>query len=385
MTANIVFFPVGNGDMTLIELESGSKILIDTKIRQEADDSDKDTPDVASMLRQRLERDSQGRLYIDVFLLTHPDEDHCLGLNKHFHLGHPEKHSADKIFIREIWSSPMVFRRASKNLTLSEDAKAFHSEARRRVSLFREKQYTDEGNRIQILGKDENGKTDDLTNILVKVDDYITKINGQDDSSFKALLLGPLPKSDDENQEDLLVKNRSSVIIQFSLSNKGVTDACQFLISGDAGVEVWERLWEKHNNSHNLEYDLLLAPHHCSWRSLSHDSWSELGEEVKVSPKALQALSQAKRGASIISSSKAVSEEDSDPPCIRAKREYESILKKSEVKGRFFCTGEYPKPSNLNPMIWEIEYHGPRLTSQPMSNSAIQFSEGIGKQPLAHG
>ena len=33
MVAKIAFFPVGNGDMTLVELESGRKILIDINIR----------------------------------------------------------------------------------------------------------------------------------------------------------------------------------------------------------------------------------------------------------------------------------------------------------------------------------------------------------------
>lgn len=57
MVAKLVFFPVGNGDMTLLELESGRKILIDINIRAAADDPDDDTPDVATALRDRLTRD----------------------------------------------------------------------------------------------------------------------------------------------------------------------------------------------------------------------------------------------------------------------------------------------------------------------------------------
>ena len=86
MNAKITFFPVDNGDMTLVELESGRTILIDTNIRAAADDPDDPTRDVAKDLRDRLKRDDQGRLYVDVFLLSHPDQDHCSGLDKHFHL-----------------------------------------------------------------------------------------------------------------------------------------------------------------------------------------------------------------------------------------------------------------------------------------------------------
>ena len=64
MYSKISFFPVGNGDMTLIETESGRKIIIDMNIRTAADDPDDEIPDVAKMLRERLRRDSAGRLYV---------------------------------------------------------------------------------------------------------------------------------------------------------------------------------------------------------------------------------------------------------------------------------------------------------------------------------
>ena len=39
-----VHFRVANGDMTLVELESGRCILVDINIRAAADDPDDDTP-----------------------------------------------------------------------------------------------------------------------------------------------------------------------------------------------------------------------------------------------------------------------------------------------------------------------------------------------------
>src|ERR1700676_2718207 len=107
ITATIEFFPVGNGDMALLTLESGRTILIDVNIRAAADDEDDaETIDVAKLLKARLERDAERRLYVDAFLLTHPDEDHCRGLTRHFHLGPQEDWSKkdDKILIREMWS-----------------------------------------------------------------------------------------------------------------------------------------------------------------------------------------------------------------------------------------------------------------------------------------
>jgi hypothetical protein len=385
MVAKITLFPVGNGDMTLLELESGRTVLIDVNIRAAADDEDDDTPDVAKMLRDRLKRDSEGRLYVDAFLLSHPDKDHCTGFKKHFHLGPPGDWSkaADKIFIREVWSSPMVFRRTSRNHVLCDDACAFNSEARRRVRRFRDAGGSVfDGDRILILGEDENGKTDDLTAILVKVDEVFSRVNGQYDFSMLARLLAPQPKSDDDEEEELRSKNHSSTILNISLMGDGRADICRLLTGGDAEVAIWERLWQRHATRPDwLAYDILQAPHHCSWHSLSYDSWSEKGEEAEVCEDARSALSQARKGAVIVASSKAIKDDENDPPCIRAKREYEAIAE--DAKGSFKCVGEPEKKPDL--LEFEVGQNGPRLKTKAMTAAAIVGSGVIGSQPLAHG
>lgn len=89
MPTTITFFPVDNGDMTLVKFgdADATTLLIDMHIRMDADNSNTDTHDVAKGLRDRLKKDENGRPYVDAFLLSHPDEDHCRGLTRHFHLG----------------------------------------------------------------------------------------------------------------------------------------------------------------------------------------------------------------------------------------------------------------------------------------------------------
>jgi hypothetical protein len=387
MASKITLFPVGNGDMTLIETDSGRKILIDLNIRAAADDPDDDTPDVASILRERLERDAEGRLCLDALLLSHPHKDHCTGLRKHFHLGPPDEWSEkdDKIIIREMWSSPMVFRRASRNNVLCDDAKAFNTEARRRVQKFRDAGgIVGDGDRILILGEDENGKTDDLTAILVRVDETFSRINGQYDWSMTVRLLAPLPKADDDEEEETLSKNQSSTILQFALAGDQVADRCRFLTGGDAEVAIWEQLWQRHSWRPDwLSYDILQTPHHCSWHSLSYESWSEMGEDAEVCEDARNALSQARDGATIVASSKPIKDDDSDPPCIRAKREYVAIA--DGVNGTFKCVGEHPSEKSPDVMEFEIGKDGPRLKTKLMKAATVLSSGVIGGQPLAHG
>lgn len=354
MVAKVTIYPVDNGDMSLIRLADSDStcLLVDCKIRDAADDPDNATPNVAKGLRDRLNKDANGRPYVDAMLLSHPDEDHCLGLRKHFWLGPLADYSDDKkpdgekrIVIRQMWSSAMVFRRASKNHSLCEDAKAFNKEARRRIKENKDRNFfVGDGDKILVLGEDENDKTKDLGPILIKRGEKFSGINNKATSYLTSLLIAPFNKQDGDDEE-VLTKNNSSVILNLEMKCSDYTSATsKMLIGGDAGVAIWERVWSEYSAT-ALEYDLLLAPHHCSWRTLSHDSWSDKGEDAEVSSDARSALAQCNKGAIIVSSSKPIKEDDSDPPCIRAQREYRSILWGSS--GVFKCTSDKTSPLEI--------------------------------------
>lgn len=393
MAASLTFFPVENGDMALIKLDNGQHILIDIDIRAAADDPDDDTYDVAADLKERLPRDEEGRLYVDVFLLSHPDSDHITGLRKHFHLGPPEDFPEDDeddlILIREMWSSPIVFRRASVTHKLCEDAKAWGKEARRRVELFRERGFgVGDGDRILLMGKDKNGKTDDIMDIVVEQYGLITRANQGEEGQFEGRLLAPMVvEDDDEYLIDLLEKNNSSVIIRFSISGDGYKDKCRFLTGGDAGVAIWERLWnrlEEDGDTDWLTYDVMETPHHCSWRSLSYDRWSELGEKVKVCEEARNALSQIRDGAVIVASCKPIKKDDSNPPHERAKREYVSIV--DGDSDRFICTSEYSAEED-RALEFKIYHAGTakKLAMSAKKTAAVVGVSGIATAARAHG
>lgn len=392
MDSMITFFPVGNGDMTLIALgdTAQTKILIDCNIRGSADGPSDPTRDVAADLRRRLRRDERGRPYVDAFLLSHPDHDHCNGFAKHFYTGpltnYPDDQKPDaekRIVIREIWSSPMVFRRAGKNHVLCDDARIFNAEAKRRVALNRWQGFmgVGSGDRILVLGEDEDGKTDYLGPILVRVDQVFSRVNGATNLCFQAYLLAPIPKTDILTEETL-GKNHSSVILNMAIaSDASRRSISQFLSAGDAEVAIWERLWNKHHRQPGvLAYDLLQAPHHCSWHSLSYDSWSELRERAQVSHAARAALSQIRKGGIIVSSSDAIYDDDNDPPCYGAMREYQRIA--AAVGGSFGCTGQYPSAARPLPLEFVVTAmgikHSEATASSRPGGSAVRPAAAVG-------
>lgn len=330
---------------------------------------------------------------MDVFLLSHPDQDHCRGLQRHFHLGpladYPDDkkpYGEKKILIRELWSSPIVFRRAAKEHVLCDDAKALNKEARRRVQKNRDSSFAvSHGDRIQIMGEDIDGKTDDLGQITRKVGTTFQEIAGAKSAYFSAYLLGPFEPKDDEDREALLEKNHSSVIINFTLAaDASNPNGAKFLTGGDAEVYIWQEQWARHKSKPEvLEYDLLQAPHHCSWHSLSDDSWSDKKRQAKVHPDARAALAQVRSGAIIVSSSKPILDDDIDPPCIRAKEEFQGILK--PVKGTFYCTGEYPYQDSVEPLVFTVGIGG--LTPPAKKDGGARAASIItaARTPLPHG
>ncbi len=199
--------------------------------------------------------------------------------------------------------------------------------------------------------------------------------------------MGPFDPQCNEEEEELLAKNQSSVIINFTLAaDVNNPDGAKFLTGGDAEVYIWKKQWERHYHEPEvLEYDLLQAPHHCSWHSLSEDSWSDKGEDAVVNKAARKALSQVRTGATIVASSKPIVDDKNDPPCIRAKREYVSIV--SGVNGKFLCTGEHPSKKDEDPIEFTVSYGGTTETPRKSSNAgaAVGGFASTAATPIHHG
>lgn len=376
--STINHFPVGNGDMTLLKIASNDAyhyVLVDMYIRQNGE-SDDDKCDALEALYDMLEKDDEGRPYVDVLILTHPDEDHIKGFKEHFHRGNPDEYVTPegghgKVFVREIWSSPMIFRRKSKNNSLCKDAVAFNTEAKRRVELFRtENEICEEGDRIRLIGEDEDGKTDDIMDIIYQNEDIIDTLNEVYIKELSARVLGPLADDDfeDNTSPD---KNRSSIIIQWGLASHGYSSPSNYiLLAGDASVEVWDVLWDKYkNDTDKLQYDILLTPHHCSWHTLSHDSFSDV-DNPQISADAKSALSKTRQGATIISSSEEIKDNDNDPPNYQAMKEYESIV--DDANGTFQCLADYKPSKGRAPEVltYKLTNSGPQEDTKDTKSSS---------------
>ncbi len=358
-TSTITFFPVGekNGGMILLRLNDANQttILIDSSI---GEDLIADHCDVAQELYDRLPKDGSERPYVDAFILTHRHQDHLLGIQKYFHLDalseyvKPKEDEKPKIVIRELWSTDIFWKPESKNYILCDDAKAFNKEMKRRVNLYIDKkQMQSEGDRAIIIGKQE----DETKDITYDINSIFSKINEVELSSkMSTLILGPLERQKNEEDDAFNDMNRQSIVFQMTIKESDYDN--KLLLPADAECFVWESFWRLYKNDKDkLEYDLLSAPHHCSWHSLSYDSQSK-DKNPQINKDAFSALSQCKEGAYIVSQSKAIKENDADPPSKAAKDEYLKIV----CNEQFICTNEYPSEKKPEPLEFNLTSGGPQ-------------------------
>ena len=123
-----VQWPVGTGDSTTVCMADELVMQIDLHhLGVSEKEGDPHTP-IVDRLIALLPKQGKSP-YLAVFVLTHPDEDHCLGF----------KELLANVAIGELWFSPRIFREYKKELC--SDALAFREEAvRRSARLFKPKE-----------------------------------------------------------------------------------------------------------------------------------------------------------------------------------------------------------------------------------------------------
>jgi len=249
---SFIFWPVGCGDSTTVVISNEEVMQIDLNDTAIAEASDNEKIPLVDELVAKLPQ-KNGKPYLSCFVLTHPDEDHCRGF-------------ADllkRVTIGELWHTPRVFREYHKDQC--EDAKAFRKEAKRRVAAtIKAKGDPGSGNRVRVVGYDDLLKENDYTGFplafFTTPGQLVTTLNGADvRNRFAAFLHAPFRNdpADDRNETSLGMQ----VVIGSSKSSMGG------LFFGDLSYPTLRKVFDEtknHDNLLRLNWNVLLAPHHCS-------------------------------------------------------------------------------------------------------------------------
>lgn len=347
MKHTIKFYPVGNGDCDLITIGGANKkMMFDCNFCQKAEEDNDDMYDVLDdLLTNELTSKKCGLPFLDAFLLTHPDQDHCRSFADKFYLGDPDAvpqsaKDTKKILIGELWYSPRVFE--EKTSDLNADAKAFKKEAKRRMDLFKSdsKKADKDGNRIRIIGWTDNPDLKGLEDRIVTPGNTISEVNGTSCRYFEMFIHAPF--KDDIEGED---RNMTSIVTQLRFSSEKENQIARVFLAGDSEWRVIEEIMNKTSNDDYLNWDLMEAPHHCSYKFFADD------REDDPNQASLDFLDKKESNAFVVSSSKVVKKNADNPPCQKAKNRYTDKVGESN----FFCTSGKKDDDIPNPIVFDIE------------------------------
>ncbi|MDF3310465.1 hypothetical protein P3H15_36215 [Rhodococcus sp. T2V] len=362
-----VFWPVGTGDSSTIVLDDEIVMQVDLHALAMAQDDDTPHVPVVDRLVEALPV-VDGVPYLAVFALTHADMDHCLGFED----------LLSRVRIGELWATPRMWREfADKDApNPCPDAKAFQEESERRVAATKKAigagKEPDSGDRILVIGYDTDHDSHAYSELPDKYlswpGESVSTLDEHDCSDrFEAFFHAPFV--DDCAAE----RNETSLAMQITLTDESGVDG-KMLLFGDLAHDTIMKIFNystAKGRSERLEWDLLLAPHHCSKKVMyiSVDGEDVLQEDV------LDNFSANARhdDVVIVSSSDTFRPKDEpgmNPPHRKARDRYQEIAE-------LICTMSWGDEKAPSPVVFGVDASGARIVRE--SVSALAASAGFAK------
>ena len=349
---SVVYWPVGTGDSTSLVLKPGELIMqIDLRHLEKADDPEEPEWNIIDYLVKALPK-KNGRPYLAVFVLTHPDKDHVQGFAE----------LLKKVDIGELWHTPKVFRDQSDQEGLCEDAKAFRKEVdRRRKAILAAPEAIKSGDRLRVIGHDDillEDKYKDLPAACKsRPGEKVTSVDGNNiPEHFQAFIHAPF--KDDQAKD----KNNTSLSLNVVLWEG--KQYGQFFFFGDREYPTIKRIFDttekfKESGKDNTPYlfwNVMLCAHHCS-KAVMH--WQDEGDEDEVFKQDImdyfEKYSRDKKGYIVSSSHSDFSDEEGkNPPHLKARKRYEEIVESKH----FLCVHEHPSKTSPEPIIFIVDSNG---------------------------
>jgi len=354
------FSHVGNGDATTVAVKQDEVyVQIDLNHCKGAESDDDPRHPVVDDLIEALPEGSDGRPYLSLFVLTHPDHDHCRGFER----------LLDEVTIGEIIHTPRIFREYEERESLNSDAQVFRDEAdRRRKKTIDAGGDPGAGDRVRIVGYDdvfeEDRYKDFPTEFRHSAGGTITEVDGQDLSAvYEMFVHGPL--RDEHGGE----RNDSSLAFQLILTSDGGTQLKALFFGDRTADKIWRVVEEtrSHENDDRLDWHAMLASHHCSKYALF---FKDENGDLQAHDDLIEALTDSAlvdEGAWVVASCKAVDDDGNSaftdgvgdlPPHRKARDRYESMV---DSKDDFRCTGEHPDTESPKTVVIEVTEDGVRL------------------------
>jgi hypothetical protein len=358
------FYPIGNADCCLIDLENEEKILFDYAHFTKSEDEEDKRIDLEVEIIKNL-RDAK-RDYFDVVAFTHVDNDHISGFSELFYLDHAEKYqSKDRIKINELWVPAAVIIEEG----LDGEAGILRAEARYRLK---------KGNNIRVFARPERLKEwlekeglklEDRKHLITGagnlVPGYDKSING-----VEIFVHSPFSISHDNETID---RNECSIVVQMKFGNEKESTV---IMGADTTYEIWKDIIDitKYNkNNDRLKWDIFKISHHCSYKALSEEKGKEKTDPIAEIKWMFE--EQGNERSIMVATCKPITEKsgnDDQPPHRQAANYYKEV--KNKLSADFVVTMEHPDKNDPKPVIITIDSNG--VTLKKDSSGGVEIIVG---------
>ncbi len=357
----ITFFPIGNADSYLIDLECGRKLLFDYANVHDPKNEDDKRIDLEAELRKNL--DEADRNYLDAVAFTHLDKDHYHRSTEFFYLEHAKKYQDEhRIKIKELWVPAAVILEEA----LTGEAAVLRAEARYRLKNGSGIRVFSRPARLQSWLEGEGISIEDRRHLITDAGQIIPGY-GLADDGIEFFVHSPFAITQEDGTS--INRNEASLVLQATFNCEG--ELTYFLLTADTTHEIWKEIvniTKYHNNEERLKWHISKIPHHCSYLSLS----SEKGMDVtKPIPEVQWLLDHGQDSGLLISPSKPIPQNDDDdqPPHRQAANCYRAVAAGNE--GEFKVTMEHPSISRPEPLVIAIDSNGHTLIKKTVSAASI--------------
>ena len=358
----LTFYPLGNADCCLIDLENGQKILFDYADVRDPDDDDDLRIDLPEKLREDLEEVEKDSY--DVVAFTHADKDHIKGLSEFFYLEHAQKYQdEDRIKIDTLWVPAAIILETSPS---TEDHRVLGQEARYRLK---------EGEGIRVFSKpeqleewleDEGLTLEDRKDLITNAGEAVPEYKKSSDG-VEFFVHAPFSRSIEENGEEI-ERNEAALVVQATFEYEN--EDTKLILGADINYQSWEdivQITKSKGRSSRLEWDIFKISHHCSYKSLS----SEKGDEKTTPISDVKWLfEKGQENAKLVSTSDPIPEGNTtQPPHRQAANYYKDVVE--DIDGEFKVTMEYPKESAPEPLVITIDSSKATIVEQSVSAAPL--------------
>src|SRR6056297_2256872 len=351
----LTFFPIGNADTCLVELQDGRRMLVDFADMADKDDEADKRCDLSALLTEDFEEAEADDYHVVAF--THLDDDHCQRASEYFWLDHAKAYQGDdRKKIATLWVPAGVITEEG----LTGDARAIRQEARHRLRQGEGIVVFSRPERLKDWLEDNDLTVEDRADCFVDAGQLVPGLTIADDA-VEAFAHSPhATRTDDNGLED---RNGDSLVFQMRF-REGSYDT-DVLFAADVDHEVLAEIVDitkYHKNDDRLHWNIYKLPHHCSYTAIGPDKGAEKTEPMEQIRWLCE--NQGEKAGYVLSSSNPIpkkgsaADKDVQPPHRQAANYYrDDVVERDHL----LVTMEHPKTSAPKPIEIEI---GPKGASK---------------------